>query len=38
VAHCSAGFSTSRTCEIGLSLHSGLHYRSIFYLVERCLR
>lgn len=32
------GYSTSRTCEIGLSLHSGLHYRSIVYLVDRCSR
>jgi len=32
---CSAGYSSSRTCEIGLSLHSGLHYRSIFYLANQ---
>ena len=37
-ADCSAGYSTSRTCEIGLSLHSGLYYRSIVYLVERASR
>jgi D-lactate dehydrogenase len=35
---CTAGYSTSRTCEIGLSLHSGLHYKSIFYLLNRCTR
>jgi D-lactate dehydrogenase len=29
------GYSTSRTCEIGLSLHSGLSYKSIIYLVDR---
>lgn len=29
------GFSTSRTCEIGLSAHSGRPYRSIAYLVDR---
>ena len=29
------GFSTSRTCEIGLSLHSGISYKSIIYLVDR---
>jgi D-lactate dehydrogenase len=29
------GFSTSRTCEIGLSLHSGITYKSIIYLVDR---
>jgi D-lactate dehydrogenase len=33
---CRAGYSTSRTCEIGLSAHSGLHYKSILYLVDRC--
>ena len=35
-ADCEAGYSNSRTCEIGLSLHSGIHYRSIVYLVDRC--
>ena len=33
---CKAGYSNSRTCEIGLSLHSGIPYRSIVYLVDRC--
>jgi D-lactate dehydrogenase len=28
------GYSTSRTCEIGLSLHSGITYKSIVYLVD----
>ena len=28
------GYSTSRTCEIGLSLHSGISYKSIVYLVD----
>jgi D-lactate dehydrogenase len=32
---CSAGYATSRTCEIGLSLHSGIYYRSIIYLVDQ---
>jgi D-lactate dehydrogenase len=36
------GFSNSRTCEIGLSRHGGVPYRSIVYLVNRvttpCLR
>ncbi|GGB88047.1 ferredoxin [Marinobacterium zhoushanense] len=36
IGHCSGGFSSSRTCEIGLSLHSGIEYRSIVYLLERC--
>jgi len=35
---CRAGYSTSRTCEIGLSAHSGIHYKSILYLVDRCAR
>ena len=35
-ADCEAGYSNSRTCELGLSLHSGIHYRSIVYLVDRC--
>ncbi len=34
--NCNEGFSTSRTCEIGLSYHSGIEYKSIVYLVERC--
>ena len=29
------GYSTSRTCEIGLSLHSGVSHQSIVYLVDR---
>ncbi len=33
-----AGYSTSRTCEIGLSLHSGINYHSILYLVEMATR
>lgn len=28
------GYSTSRTCEIGLSLHSGISFKSIVYLVD----
>jgi D-lactate dehydrogenase len=35
---CTVGYSNSRTCEIGLSLHSGIHYKSILYLVDRCTR
>ena len=38
VQHCDAGYSTSRTCEIGLSEHSGIDYQSIVYLVEQCSR
>lgn len=29
------GFCNSRTCEIGLSLHSGISYKSIIYLVDK---
>ena len=29
------GYSTSRTCEIGLSLHSGISFQSIVYLVDK---
>ncbi len=29
-----AGYSNSRTCEIGLSDHSGIPYKSIAYLVD----
>ncbi len=36
--YCDTGYSNSRTCEIGLSLHSGLYYKSIVYLVDRCSR
>jgi len=32
------GYSTSRTCEIGLSLHSGISYKSIVYLVDEATR
>ncbi|HEX6827764.1 MAG TPA: FAD-linked oxidase C-terminal domain-containing protein, partial [Burkholderiales bacterium] len=35
---CEAGYSSSRTCEIGLSHHSGVSYRSIAYLVDACAR
>jgi len=35
---CEQGYSNSRTCEIGLSLNSGIPYRSIAYLVDRCYR
>ncbi|MCL7941602.1 FAD-binding oxidoreductase [Halomonas sp. ATCH28] len=35
VAECSAGYSNSRTCEIGLSQHGKIPYRSIFSLLDR---
>ena len=31
-----AGYSNSRTCEIGLQTNSGIPYRSIIYLVNSC--
>jgi D-lactate dehydrogenase len=34
VKDCTLGYSTSRTCEIGLSLHSGLIYRSVACLID----
>jgi D-lactate dehydrogenase len=35
-AGCREGYSTSRTCEIGLTLHGGIPYRSIFALIDEC--
>lgn len=35
-AGCDQGYSNSRTCEIGLSRHTGIPYRSLAYLVDRC--
>ncbi|MCK6264068.1 FAD-binding oxidoreductase [Vibrio sp. ZSDE26] len=32
--NCTRGFSNSKTCEIGLSHHSGVPYQSILYLVD----
>jgi D-lactate dehydrogenase len=37
-AGCSAGYSTSRTCEIGLSERADMPYRSILYLVDASTR
>ena len=31
---CEAGYSNSKTCEIGMALHSGIPYRSILALVD----
>ena len=36
VEGCTVGYSTSRTCEIGLSHLSGIDYQSIIYLVDSC--
>lgn len=38
IAHCDEGYSVSRTCEIGLTLHGGRTYRNILYLVEEATR
>lgn len=38
VGGCASGVSSSRPCEIGLSEHGGITYRSIFDLVERASR
>ncbi len=35
---CAAGYSHSRTCEIGLSRHGAVPYRSIVHLVDACTR
>ena len=35
-ADCTSGYSSSRTCEIGLSEHAGFPYRSIIRLVDGC--
>lgn len=32
---CSDGYSTSRTCEMSLSNHSGIHFRGLVYLVDQ---
>jgi D-lactate dehydrogenase len=37
-ADCTTGYSSSRTCEIGLSEHAGIPYRSIIRLVDDCAR
>ena len=31
---CSDGYSTSRTCEMSLSNHSDVHFRSLLYLID----
>ncbi len=32
------GYSTSRTCEIGMSEYSGINFKSIFYLIDEVTR
>ncbi|NDV19048.1 FAD-binding protein [Pseudodesulfovibrio sp. JC047] len=38
IVECDEGYSVSRTCEIGLTLHGGKNYRNILYLVEEATR
>jgi D-lactate dehydrogenase len=35
---CRSGYSNSRGCEVGLSLHAGIPYRSVVQLVDACAR
>ena len=37
-ADCQEGFSSNRTCEIGLTAHSGIPYRSLACLLDECSR
>ncbi|HSC54751.1 MAG TPA: (Fe-S)-binding protein [Phnomibacter sp.] len=37
-ATCNEGYSTSRTCEIGLEKMSGINFRSVFYLIDEVTR
>ena len=34
--NCQEGYSSSRTCEIALSLHGQIPYQSIIHLVDDC--
>ncbi len=31
---CTDGYSSSRTCEMSMSNHSGIHFRGLVYLVD----
>ncbi len=33
---CTEGYSTSRTCEVGLTLHGKKSYKNILYLIDEC--
>jgi hypothetical protein len=35
---CTDGYSTSRTCEISLSNHSGINFRGLVYLADEATR
>ena len=34
VKNCTEGYATSRTCEVGLSEHSGITFKNLLYLVD----
>ena len=34
VEGCSTGYSNNQTCEVGLSFHSGIPYRSVLHLID----
>lgn len=36
--NCTEGYSTSRTCEIGMSEYSDINFKSIFYLIDEVTR
>ena len=35
---CSDGYSSSRTCEVNMSQHSGVNFRGLVYLVDEATR
>ena len=35
---CSDGYSSSRTCEVNMSSHSGVNFRGLVYLVDEATR
>jgi len=35
IGNAKEGYSNSRTCEIGLSVNSGISYKSLVYLVDK---
>jgi D-lactate dehydrogenase len=37
-AGCKDGYSTSRTCEMSLSNHSGINFRGLVYLIDEAAR
>lgn len=36
IRDCEEGYSSSRTCEVGLTLHGNKPYRNILYLIDEC--